>query len=1100
MEVRFLTGSSGSGKSKILYDTLLDISEREPDRRLFLVVPEQFTMQAQRNIVENSPGHGTFSIDIVSFNRLAYRVFEELGIGLPTAIDDTGKNLILRKIIDENKKKLSIIRPKDSQGFVSEIKSIISELLQYSVTPQMLDETCGRLDAGGMNNNERLKRKLNDIALIYNEFREYISDKYITTEEITGILCGYVDKSKILDNAVIAFDGFTGFTPVQYRLIELLFDKAQRMYFTVTLPENGDRWLFNMSYDMMARIGECADRNHVTVKRESAGQAVPYRFKDSPELAHLEANLYRGLERYRKPTEKIRVYSALGKKAEVQYAAAKIKQLVQSGVRYKQIGVIASSMEDYRELIANVFEENNIPAFMDNKRAILANPAVEYIRAALAIIEKDFSYEAVFRLLKGYMCSFDKDEVDIFENYVLALGIRGHKRYNEPFRRKFPSRRELDMDIVNAVRERLCELMEPLYRVFHDEDSRVADYIDVLNAFLNDSEVYEKLNGLKDRMEEEHQAAAAKEYGQCYAKIIELFEQTKKLLGDEKLSIRGFSDVLDAGFNEIKIGIVPPTIDMVMVGDIERTRLDHISALFFVGVNEGLVPQVNTNHGLFSEAERELLNMAQLELAPTSRQKAFMQSFYLYLLLTKPSDTLTFTVNREGKPSKLITDIRRMFPDAVYESDDTVKPTQLIYNSTEGFRYIFSRFNEGVELDAEENALLKVLKSDTGYAKKYRQLADTMLRSVSEETISRRAAQLLYGERLTGSVSRMETFAACAFEHFAKYGLALEERKLYEIGAADLGTLFHEALKAYSMRLAKERLDFAGVDEEKRTMYIREAVEYAMTDYNNSVFYDSSRNEYMREKILSMMERTTWALGKQLAAGSFVPAQFEKSFVFEHEGMQIVGKIDRIDYAHDADKSYVKIIDYKSGKKTLDLGRIYDGLSLQLMIYLESLMKDNIPGAAMYYSIDNPIVDYAAGENPEDNILAALRPQGIVNGEINAIELLDRITKSGKSSYIPIAYNKDGSLAKTSSATTESRLRLLGEYSAMRLTQLGGEITGGKVAPNPYPDSCDYCPYKLVCGFDPEKGRYRKPTKLKNDDECYEMFNERVKKDGKKLD
>lgn len=1100
MEIRFLAGSSGSGKSKRLYDTLLDISEREPDRRLFLVVPEQFTMQAQRNIVENSAGHGTFSIDIVSFNRLAYRVFEELGIEIPTPIDDTGKNLILRKIIDENKKKLTIIRPKDSQGFVSEIKSVISELLQYSVTPEMLGDACTRLDEGGINNHERLRRKLNDISLIYSEFREYISDKYITTEEITGILCGYADKSKLLENAVIAFDGFTGFTPVQYRLIELLFDKAESMYFTVTLPVDGDRWLFNMSYDMMRRIGECADKNHVKVIRENIGQDVPYRFINSPELAHLEANIYRKLERYDGHTEKIRVYSALGKKAEVKYVAANIKRLAQSGVRYKQIGVIASSMEDYREIIANVFAENDIPAFMDNKRAILANPAVEYIRAALAVIEKDFSYEAVFRLLKGYMCSINRDEVDIFENYVLALGIRGYKRYNEPFRRRFPSKREMDMDMVNAVRTKLCELMEPLYKVFHDENSNVADYIDALNTFLDENGVYEKLLDLKEQMETEHQAAAAKEYGQCYGDIIELFEQTRKLLGDEKMSIRGFSDVLDAGFNEIKIGIIPPTIDMVMVGDIERTRLDHISALFFVGVNEGLVPQVNTNHGLFSEAERELLSAARLELSPTSRQKAFMQSFYLYLLLTKPSELLTFTINREGKPSKLIADIRRMFPDAVYESDDVVKPTQLIYNSTEGFRYIFSRLNEGEELGDEENALLNVLKTDTEYAKKYRELADTMLRSVSDETISRKAAMLLYGEKLCGSVSRMETFASCAFAHFAKYGLVLEERKLYEIGAADLGTLFHEALKAYSMRLAKEKLDFASVGEDKRKDYIREAVEYAMTDYNNSVFYDSSRNEYMREKIFSMLERTAWALGKQLAAGSFVPSQFEKSFVFEHEGMQIAGKIDRIDYAHDADKSYVKIIDYKSGKKTLDLGKIYDGLSLQLMIYLESLMGENIPGAAMYYNIDNPIVDYADGENPEDNILAALKPQGIVNGELTSIALLDNITKSGKSSYIPIAYNKDGSLAKTSSATTESRLRLLGGYSAMKLAELGGQIEDGKVKPDPYPDSCDYCPYKLVCGFDPDKGRYRKPTKLKNDDECYEMFNERVKKDGKKLD
>ena len=295
MHVECLTGSSGSGKSKRLYDILLDMSQENQNKRIFLVVPEQFTMQAQRNIVENSPGHGTFNIDIVSFNRLAYRIFEELGIELPTAIDDTGKNLILRKIIDENKKDFKIIRAKDSQGFVSEIKSVISELLQYSVTADMLKDACGRLSTGGINNNERLRRKLEDISLIYSAFKEYISDKYITTEEVTAILCRYVDKSELLKNAVFAFDGFTGFTPVQYQLIELLFDKADTMYFTLTLPQDGDRWLFDMSYDELRRIGECADRHHVRVRRMNVGEAVPYRFKDSPQLAHLERNLYRDM-------------------------------------------------------------------------------------------------------------------------------------------------------------------------------------------------------------------------------------------------------------------------------------------------------------------------------------------------------------------------------------------------------------------------------------------------------------------------------------------------------------------------------------------------------------------------------------------------------------------------------------------------------------------------------------------------------------------------------------------------------------------------------------------------------------------------------------
>lgn len=1102
MEVIFITGSSGCGKSRKLYDKLSEESVQNPGKRFFLVVPEQFTMQAQKNIVELSPRHGSFNIDIVSFNRLAYRVFEELGVSLLTTINDTGKNMILRKVIDENKNRLEVIRPKDTQGFVSEIKSVISELLQYSVTPQMLSEACGRIGGDGINHNERLKRKLKDIMVIYNAFREYISQKYITTEEITEILCGCVDRSQLVCDAVFAFDGFTGFTPVQYRLIELLFDKVAGMYFTITLPENADRQLFDMSYEMMRRLGECADRNHVGTKREHIGGDVPCRFLSSPELAHLEKNLFRETDTYTHPADRISVYSALGKKAEVQYVAAGICRLVAMGYRYKQIGVIASSMDEYRELIANIFAENDIPVFMDNKRSILANPAVEYIRATLQIIEKDYSYESVFRLLKGYMSPIGLEQVDVFENYVLALGIRGHNRYNEPFRRKFPSRREVDMEMINETRKALCELLEPLWEVFHNKESRVSDYIAVLNDFLDNSHVYERLDELKDRMEQLGNASLVKEYGQSYADIIELLEQTESLLGDEHMDIRHFSDVLDAGFSEIKVGIIPPTVDMVMVGDVERTRLDHVAALFFVGVNEGLVPQVNNNHGLFSEAERELLESVDLEMSPTCRQKAYMQNFYLYLLLTKPSDKLIFTVNREGKPSKLIAEIKRMFPGAVYESDETVNPINLIYNNTQGLRYIYTRLGEGESLSGEENVLLALLMKDEKNLKSMKELACTALRSVTDETITRTAAKLLYGERLTGSVSRMETYASCAFAHFMKYGLELEERRLYEIGAADLGTLFHEALKEYSMRLASEKLNFATVDEGKRSRYIKEAVEYSMTDYYNSVFYDSSRNEYMREKILKMLERTAWALGEQIKAGSFVPVEFEKSFVFEKDGIQIRGKIDRIDYADFEDKSYVKIIDYKSGKKTLDLGRLYDGLQLQLMVYLESLSHDSIPTAALYFNIDNPVVDYETDMNVDDALLQTFKPQGIVNGELTSIQLLDSVTKSGKSSYIPIAYNKDGSLSKTSQATTESRLRLLGDYAVNRMSEFGKEISEGNVAPSPYPDSCDYCPYGMICGFGvKDKGcSYRKPSKLKNDDESFKLFAERLKKDGQKLD
>lgn len=1097
MKLFFVLGRSGSGKTTWLYKNLLKMSE-ETDKNFFLVVPEQFTMQTQRNIVEHSKGHGTFNIDIVSINRLAYRVFEELGVSLLSAIDDTGKNLVLRKVIDENKSKLKIIKPKDSIGFVSEVKSVISELLQYSVSPERLSGVCDSLRNNGNSNNDRLIYKLMDICTIYQAFREYIDGKYMTTEEITGILCEHVPKSKILENAVFAFDGFTGFTPVQYRLISLLFDKADSMYFTAAMQKDSNDDLFLMSKEMINKLGVCAEKNSICPEFIWMDD-TSYRLLASTALTHLEKNIFRNYCEYSAKTKDITVYSAFFNKGEVKYVASQIRKLVSEGVRFREIGVIAGDMDAYKEFIIDTFAENEIPVFLDNKRAIISNPAVEYLRSALLVIEKNYSYDTIFRLLKGYMSPIEKSSVDIIENYVLALGVRGHNRWIEKFHRRYPLKREIDYDVLNEIREQIVALLEPLYIVFSNPDSTVASYVDAIKLFLTDSHVEDKLEELAIIMDNKHNPARAKEHRAAYEAIIELLNQTADLLGEERIGLGSFSDILDAGFNEIKLGVIPPTLDMVMVGDIERTRLDKIKVLFVLGVNEGVIPRTNTNKGLLSEYEREILFSEELELAPTCRQKAYMQNFYLYLLLSKPCERLFFTYNRGTRPSKLINDMTRMFPNMVLESDESIEETSLIYNTREGMEHVLKRITENEELSCMEAAMFKVLYEQEEVVNKFKRLANDTLRNVTDEHISREAAKALYGDVISGSVSRMEKFAGCAFAHFAQYGLNLEERRIYELGAADLGTILHEALRVYSVNLAKNRLNFATVPVENRGEYVREAVETALTDYNNSIFFESKRNGYLRERITKMLEKTAYVLGEQIKAGSFVPKDFERNFVYEKESMRIIGKIDRVDYAMDEEKTYVKIIDYKSSKKTLELGGIYDGLNLQLMVYLGTFAKDYIPSAALYYGIDDPIVAFNEGMDVDSAVLEELRPQGILNKETDSIEKLDKVTTQGKSLFVPFSYDKNGAVKQGRGLATRDQVELLGDYAIEKMIRLGKEITQGMAHPNPFEGSCDYCPYGVVCGFNPKdvNCKYKKKTDLTSEENPYEIFAKELGRGGK---
>lgn len=1110
MKVVFLTGPQGAETSEKMYDRIINESLKNPEKRLFLVVPEQSTMQAQRSIVTRHPNGGTFNIDIVSFNRLAYRIFEELGVSLPGIIDDTGKNLILRKVIEEKKSELKLIKPKSTQGFVSEIKSVISELLQYSVSLDMLSTVLDRLkDTPSLNNNTRLRMKLNDICIIYRGFLEYINERYITTEQITDILIKHVPSSLILNDSIIAFDGFTGFTPSQYKLIELLFDKAEEMYFTAIINrEYDDEIVFSMSRDMMSRIGKLADLNNVHTKEEYFASETDY--YENPALLHLEQNIFRADAAFEEKTDRISVFSGMGVNKEVQYVAATIKKLVaQENIRYREIGVITSNPDGYREVLKETFENYDIPLFLDNKRSVITNPMVEYIRAAINVIVKDYSYEAMFRFLKSSMCSIDRSDVDLMENYCLALGIRGHNKWASAMQRKYPGKRELSYARINEIRANCMEFLEPLYQVLKDSESTVSDYVECLNAFIQKSEVELKLEKLSEACLDDSDFSRAKEYKVTYTKITELFTQLDSLLGKEKVNVKEFCDILDAGFMEIKLGIIPPTIDMVMAGDVERTRLSGVKAVFFLGCDEGLVPKGNVSTGLFSEYEREEMLACDFEISPTVRQKAYMQNFYLYLLLTKPTYKLFITTNRENNPSKLIEEIKSMFPNMVITDDDHIDSTYLINDRHDAQKFILEN------IDSEGAVpVIHALLSEEKMSDDFEKLLDKVTMEVADEDIVKETLRQLYGDTLNISVSKVESFASCPFRFFSEYGLALEERKLYEIGAADLGTIFHDSLEIYSNALCERKLDFATVPDEIRESLVLEAVDKAMCDIHESVFGDSKRNEHMRGRIEKMMLTTSFALGKQLKAGQFVASDFEKKFVYNEDGMRISGKIDRIDYAHYEDKTFVKVIDYKSGNVTLDYGRVYDGLNLQLLVYLNSLIKDKLPSAALYYHISDPIVDEEGGIGAQDDseseysILEKLKPNGAVNVEIDSLSCLVGNAEEEKEYVIPVSYDKDNNPKQSKNTFTEYELRTMSEYAALKMTDLGREISSGKVAATPFADSCEYCKYKNVCRFDIEKkgNHYRRHTKFVKTETkseravMMEKFSERVNKNGQGMD
>ena len=1089
MSLQIVAGGSGAGKSTYIYSDVIEKSMKYPEKNYIVVVPEQYTMATQKKLVDSHPRKGILNIDVVSFERLSYKVFEEIGGQNHPVLDDTGKNLIVRKVLGDNRDKLRYFGSNiNKTGFVSELKSVISEFLQYDIDVKRLGEIRERVE-----DSRQLSAKLDDISVVYSAFKEYLADNYITSEEILSVLCSVIDRSENIKRSEIILDGFTGFTPIQYRLIELLLIYSGKVIVSVTADSReklnvneGVQQLFFMSKEMVSKLYRICDVIHVDVLNPIILDNEKNPRFVSDEIAFLEKNIFRNNNQsYNKKCEDIKIITAQTPKEELNYCISEILRLTRyEGYRYRDIAIVSADMASYGILAGNICRQNRKP--------VTDNPFVEYIRSALEIIEKSFTYDSMFRYLRSGMSGISREDVDLLDNYCLAVGIRGSKQWHGTWVKKGRGRSAYPLDYLNELREKIMKPLEILEKALKDKDSLVKDYARGLYEFIKASDCYKKINEYAD-MED-----TGAEYEQLYKKVIDFLDKIVELLGTEKIAIAEFNRIVDSGFAEIKVGLIPPSSDCVLIGDIERTRLDDVKVMFFVGVNDGLIPKSNDKAGILSETDRDVLENADVTLSPGARQKAFVQRFYLYMILTKASDRLYITYSSKGDdgkgrlPSYLIRNIRKLYPSiGIYPASQFT--SQMSY----------------IKIPKAE-----IVYSDENYIK----------------VLGENIAASLFGGEITGSVSSFETFASCQFAYFLRYGLGLEEREKYTFEVADFGTVLHSVLERISSHLKHEKKPIASLSDEERRKLVSETLGNISADYADTILKDSGRNEFLIRRMEDLADRTLWAVGKQLEKGVFAPDVFEMPFIIdEHEirsgentgRMVIKGKIDRIDICEDDDNVYVRIVDYKSGKSDFDLLKAYYGIKMQLVVYMRAAMqiekkrhpdKNIIPAGLLYYNIDNPIVelDSTASDLPDDGtsvekmIFEALAMKGVVNCDGNIIKNMDS-SDVKKSDVIPVSYKKDGTIDSRSHILNTDQFISLDNYIAKKTSDVGKKIYSGADKINPYKDgnysSCSYCPYNEVCGFSQNLGniKFRQIQKF-DDAQLWENIKEGVDEDGSKLD
>ena len=1118
MALQLILGGSGSGKTTYLYDEVIRLSMEHPQEQYFLIVPEQFTMQTQKDIVTRHPNHGTMNIDIVSCARLAYRIFEELAVEQLSVLDDMGKSMVLRKVAAAQKRQLVLFGGQLSKpGFVGQLKSMLSEFYQYGITPEALREMAPSA------RSPLLRQKLEDLALVEQSFQEYIEGHYITTEQVLDVLCRLVPESGLIRNSVIALDGYTGFTPVQYRLTELFLVYAKQVYVTVTADEAagiygkmGIQNLFYMSRQMAVRLSEIAEKNQVKKLPDIIlGEQKNRRFARRPELAWLEQNLFRyGTETAYtgEATDSIVFFQASNPSGEVSHIVHEIQRLVQEGkARYREIAVITGDLPGYGKEITHQFTQNQIPHFMDDKKNVLDNCLVELIRASLEAVRQDFSYESVMRYLRTGLVSQERTMVDRLENYILAMGIRGGKRFRETWERTYRGAGDLNVTEVNAFKDRVLAPLFAMQERFRQADLTIAGMTEAVLTLLADCRAEEQLESYQEYFTKIGEHRLAKEYGQVYGLVTELLKRLSDLLGEKRVSRKEYLEILDAGFAELKVGVIPAVADRVVVGDITRTRLAHIRVLFFAGVNDGIVPARKERGSLLSDRDRDFLGEHHLELAPTAREESFQQRFYLYLMMTKPSKQLILSWCRTGadgksrRPSFLIGELRAMFPDAVLTDQETQMDSE-IYSVAEAKQRLSTKlgqYRDGqLEQDEEKAQFLELYRwfaSSKDNQKILRRFMDAAFFVYEQQGISHAVAKALYGEILSGSVTRLEQYAACAYSHFLRYGLELLERKRFELASSDIGTLFHESIDLCFRRVKEKQYDWHTMTNETRDMLVEECVAAVTENYGNTILGSSARNRYLAQRVGQITKRTVWALQQQIKKGDFIPTGFEVSFsaadnlsamkiaLSESEALHLRGRIDRMDVCEDGGKVYVKIIDYKSGSTSFDLLALYYGLQLQLVVYMDAVTemaqhhypdKEIVPAGILYYNIADPLAEKKGQPDPEKidaEILKKLRMNGLVNSELEVVRHLDR-TIEKESDVIPVVL-KDGEVqAGRSSVANRERFARLSQFVHRKLKEAGQEILDGEIGVAPYKNgqrtACDYCPYHAVCGFDRKTSGY----------------------------
>ena len=1113
MGLRIIYGKAGTGKSEYCFKEVANLINKE--KKIYIITPEQFSYTAEKKLLEAVERKAVINAEVITLSRMAERILSDIGIK-ENGLTKTGKAMLMYGILNENKTKLKFLGKSDENIKLG--MNIITELKKHGVTLEKIKEEAENAE------DKYLKTKLEDVKIIYEDYENRIKGSYIEETDKLTILSQNIAKTDFIKDSIIYIDEFSGFTYQEYQIIKELAKLAKQVSITICTDElqntkMPDTDIFYPNKVTIERLLNILKNENIEIEK-TIFLEKPHRFKNK-ELEFLENNIYNVKpKKYFTEPKNIHMFIAKNQYTEIENVAKEINKLVKNNnLRYRDIAIITKNVSNYGNLTRAIFSKYDIPVFIDEKRELSQNIIVQYVLSIFEILQKNFTRESIFNYLKLGFSEIEEDDIFKLENYCIKWDIKQNK-WKKDFVYEVKDKPQ-EIEYFNKLRVQIIDPLIELKNTIQNEKTAKNMAIAIYN-FMQENNIEEKLSKKIEDLESENLIDLANEYKESYEIIIQILDEITTIYNEQKLTIDSFYQILKIGLKNAELGKIPGTQDQVIMGDVERSRSHKVDTMFIIGINDGVFPSVNKNEGFFGDDDRNKLKEKGIELANGTIENLYEENFNIYKAFTTAENNLFLSYSSsdsEGKslrPSVLIHKLKKLYPN-LQEESDVVTPKYEITNENATYEELLeniARKQNGEEIEDIWKEVYIYYNNIPEWKEKLKEDLKGLKYTNLPQNIDESIIEKLYGNNIKTSITKLEKYRSCPFSYYLQYGLNLKEKEELKIQSFDTGLFVHEIIDEFFKYIGNNKVEMSELilDDEKLSKIVEELMKNDLENGRNYLFKETYKYKVLVNRLKRILVKALKYIMESLVYSDFqiegTEVEFDKNGKYkpititleDGKRVEIIGKIDRIDTARTEDGNYLRIIDYKSSAKNIDLNEVYAGIQIQLLTYLDAVCEeeDLIPAGVLYFSFLEQIAKSdkkLSQDEIEEKLRENFKMKGLILADVKVIQMQDNhLDEGGTSKIIPAGITKSGSINKRCTNGVESEeFAILQKYIKKTVKDIAKEILKGKIDVKPYNKKgktpCEYCAYKSICGFDTRLSgnKYRYINKKSNDQVIMEM-------------